>query len=84
MAFCTNSVAIGFGFDGIIYDSALRMDGYNVSLINGESAKGTRREKGRVTDVELHASFTPIEEVRGKPCIREALGKVRSLLAPFW
>jgi len=65
MSFCTNSVAIGFGFDGIIYDSALRMDGYNIKLFNAESTKNTRREKGRVTDVELRASFTPIEEVWG-------------------
>jgi len=55
----------GAGFDGIIYDSALSADGYNVTLFNVESAKGVRREKACVTDVEVRASFGPIEEAQG-------------------
>lgn len=54
----------GAGFDGIIYDSALSADGYNVTLFNAESAKGVRREKAYVTDVEVRASFAPIEEAQ--------------------
>ncbi len=55
----------GAGFDGIIYDSAVCADGYNVTLFNAESAKGVRRERACVTDVEVRASFAPIEEVQG-------------------
>lgn len=55
----------GAGFDGIIYDSALNADGYNVTLFNVESAKGVHREKACVSDVEVHTSFTPIEDTQG-------------------
>lgn len=55
----------GAGFDGIIYDSALSADGYNVTLFNAISAKGMRREKACVTDVEVRASFTPIKDAQG-------------------
>lgn len=55
----------GAGFDGIIYDSALSTDGYNVTLFNAESAKSMRREKAHVTDIEVRASFASIEEVQG-------------------
>lgn len=54
----------GAGFDGIIYDSALSADGYNVTLFNAESAKGVRREKACITDVEIRASFAPIDEAQ--------------------
>lgn len=55
----------GAGFDGIIYDSALIADGYNVTLFNSESAKGLRREIAWVTDVEVRASFAPIDAGQG-------------------
>ena len=55
----------GTGFDGIIYDSALSADGYNVTLFNVESAKGVRRETARVTDVKVSASFAPVEGAQG-------------------
>jgi len=55
----------GAGFDGIIYDSALSADGYNVTLFSTESAKGERPQNALVTNIEVCASFTPLAEAQG-------------------
>lgn len=50
------------GFDGIIYDSELNTDGYNVTLFNSVAAKSVRRETAKVTALEVAARFSPVED----------------------
>lgn len=52
----------GAGFDGIIYDSALKADGYNVALFNESSANGVRCEKALVTNIEVQANISSFED----------------------
>ena len=50
------------GFDGIIYDSALSSDGYNITLFDVSLAEPVRREHALVTSVSVDAKFTPLLE----------------------
>jgi RES domain-containing protein len=52
----------GAGFAGIIYDSALSAGGYNVALFDAKKTNAVRREKARVTAVEIDARFDEINE----------------------
>jgi hypothetical protein len=52
-------------FAGIIYDSALNADGYNVTLFDVKKANAVRREKARVTVVEIEAQFDSFAEDKG-------------------
>lgn len=50
----------GAGFAGIIYDSSLSLDGYNVTLFDINLATPVRREKARVTSMKVEASYKEI------------------------
>lgn len=52
----------GAGFDGIIYDSPLSSEGYNVTLFNVNSVSPSCREKARVTSIEIKARVEGIIE----------------------
>jgi RES domain-containing protein len=55
----------GAGFSGIIYDSSLNTDGYNVTLFDVKRANAIRRKKSRVTAAKVEARFDEIAEDAG-------------------
>ena len=52
----------GAGFAGIIYDSELSSNGYNVTLFDINAATGVRREEAHVTSVEVKARFNNVKK----------------------
>lgn len=52
----------GAGFDGIIYDSALDPNGFNVTLFDTEAAEPICRELATVRSIKVMASFQVINE----------------------
>ena len=55
----------GAGFDGIIYDSSLNTDGYNVTLFDVKKANAIGRKKAHVTSARVEARFDEIHEDTG-------------------
>ena len=50
----------GLGFDGIIYDSSLIAEGYNVTLFDTNLVKPANIEQAEVTSIKVEATFSEI------------------------
>lgn len=55
----------GAGFDGIIYDSALGTNGYNVTMFKADLVASKKREQAEITALKLDAKFRPVDDAQG-------------------